>query len=64
MSDVQSVCGGRIELITKFGSGTGWIRLSAGSKEANNERTWVRNANVAKHMYKMRTYETSMAERQ
>jgi len=65
VSDVQSVRGGGIELITKFGSGTGWIRLGACSKEANNERAWVRNANfMGKYMYTVRTYETSMAERQ
>ena len=63
-SDVQSVCGGGIELIAKFGSGTGWFRLGACSKEADNERTWVRKRRWVICIYARRTYETSMAERQ
>jgi len=56
--DVQGMRCGRIELVTKLGSGARRSCLGACSGEATDKRDPVRNSSTYD---RMRTYETSMA---
>ena len=62
-SDVQSTCGGGIELVTKFGGGTGRFRFRTRSKQASDKRTRVRKTSAHDiHIDTVWAYETWMLE--